>query len=47
MIGLDGPIDLLSLRLHGLPEAAAAVLNGTPLLSCSGRRAFAAEVSGG
>ena len=28
----DGPIDLQSLRLYGLPEAAPAVLNGIPLL---------------
>lgn len=49
VIGFDGPIDLQSLRLYGLPEAAPAVLNGTPLLSGalsgSGRREFAAEVS--
>jgi hypothetical protein len=30
VIGCDGPIDLQSLRLYGLPEAAPAVLNGTP-----------------
>ena len=49
VIGFDGPIDLQSLRLYGLPEAAPAVLNGTPLLTGalfgSGRRDFAAEVS--
>ena len=45
MIGFDGPIDLQSLRLYGLPEAAPAVLNGTPLLPQSGQREFAAEVS--
>ncbi len=49
VIGFDGPIDLQALRLYGLPEAAPAVLNGTPLLSGplsgSGRREFAAEVS--
>ncbi|MBU8540653.1 glycoside hydrolase family 55 protein [Falsiroseomonas tokyonensis] len=49
VIGFDGPIDLQSLRLYGLPEAAPAVLNGTPLLTGalfgSGRREFAAEVS--
>ena len=49
VIGFDGPIDLQSLRLYGLPEAAPAVLNGTPLLTWalfgSGRREFAAEVS--
>jgi hypothetical protein len=47
VIGFDGPIDLQSLRLYGLPEAAPAVLNGTPLLTGalfgSGRRDFAAE----
>lgn len=41
-------IILQSLRLYGLPEAAPAVLNGTPLLTGalfgSGRREFAAEV---
>jgi hypothetical protein len=40
---------LEALRLYGLPEAAPALLNGTPLLSGplfgSGRREFAAEVS--
>ncbi len=50
VIGFDGPIDLQSLRLYKLPEAAPAVLNGTPLLTGalfgSGRREFAAEVSG-
>jgi hypothetical protein len=49
VVGFDGPIDLQALRLYGLPEAAPAVLNGTPLLSGalsgSGRRDFAAEVS--
>jgi len=49
VIGFDGPIDLQSLRLYGLPEAAPAVLNGTPLLTGalfgSGRRQFAAEMS--
>jgi hypothetical protein len=44
-----GPIDLQSLRLYGLPEAAPAVLNGTPLLTGalfgSGRRVFAAELA--
>jgi hypothetical protein len=33
VVGFDGPIDLQALRLYGLPEAAPAVLNGTPLLS--------------
>jgi hypothetical protein len=49
VIGFDGPIDLQALRLYGLPEAAPAVLNGTPLLTGaqfgSGQREFAAEVS--
>ncbi|HEV7265305.1 MAG TPA: hypothetical protein VGN83_10340 [Falsiroseomonas sp.] len=49
VVGFDGPIDLQALRLYGLPEAATAVLNGTPLLSGplsgSGRREFAAEMS--
>jgi hypothetical protein len=49
VIDFDGPIDLQSLWLYGLPEAAPAVLNGTPLLTGalfgSGRREFAAEVS--
>jgi len=45
VIGFDGPIDLQSLRLYGLPEAAPAVLNGTPLLPQSGQREFAGEVS--
>jgi len=47
VIGFDGPIDLQSLRLYGLPEAAPAVLNGTPLLPQSGQREFDAEVSWG
>jgi len=45
VIGFDGPIDLQSLRLYGLPEATSAVLNGTPLLPQSGQREFEAEVS--
>ena len=49
VISFDGPINLQSLGLYGLPEAAPAVLNGTPLLTGalfgSGRREFAAEVS--
>jgi len=44
VIGFDGPIDLQSLRLYGLPETAPAVLNGTPLLPQSRQRKFAAEV---
>ena len=45
MISLDGPIELPSLRLYGLPEAAPAVLSGTKLLPQSGQRGFVAEVS--
>ena len=48
-MGFDEQIELEALRLFGLPEAAPAVLNGTPLLTGvlfgSGRREFAAEVS--
>ncbi len=36
LIGFDGPTDLQSLRLHGLPEATPAVLSGTPLLPQAG-----------
>lgn len=32
VIGFDGPIELQALRIYVLPEAAPAVLNGTPLL---------------
>jgi hypothetical protein len=49
IIDFDGPIEIEALRLFGLPEAAPAVLNGTPLLTGalfgSGLREFAAEVS--
>jgi len=45
VIGFDGLIDQQSLRLYGLPEAAPAVLSGTPLQPQSGQREFAAEVS--
>jgi len=45
MIGFDGPIDLQSHRLYGLPEASPAVLNGAPLLPQSGQPEFAADVS--
>lgn len=45
----DGPIDLQSLRLYGLPEAAPAVLNGIPPLTGalfgSGRWGVAAKVT--
>jgi hypothetical protein len=30
IVGLDGQIELEALRLHGLPEAAPALLTGTP-----------------
>ena len=47
-VGFDGQIEFEALRLLGPPEAAPAVLNGTPLLtgalSGSGRQEFAAEV---
>ncbi len=43
IVGFDGPIDLQSLRLYGLPEAAPAVLNGTPLLPGSGRMTYSVE----
>lgn len=49
VIGFVGPTNLQSLRVYGLPEAAPASLNGTPLLTGSlfgsGRQEFAAEVS--
>ena len=45
IVGFDGPIDMQSLRLYGLPEAAPPVLNGTPLAPNGGRRELAAEVS--
>ena len=38
-MGFDGPIDMQSLRLYALPEAAPAALSGTPLLPQSGQRA--------
>jgi len=44
IIGFDGQIDLEALRLYGLPEAAPALLCGTPALPV-GQREFAAEVS--
>src|SRR5690606_17903927 len=44
VVGLDGAIELEALRLYGLPEAAPALLCGTPALPV-GRREFAAEVS--
>ena len=32
IVGLDGQIELEALRLYGLPEAAPALLSGTPAL---------------
>jgi hypothetical protein len=42
--GFDGTIELEALRLYGLPEAAPALLCGTPALSV-GQREFAVEVT--
>ena len=42
VVGLDGQIELEALRLYGLPEAAPALLCGTPTLPV-GQREFAAE----
>jgi len=44
IIGFDGVIELEALRLYGLPEAAPALLCGTPALPV-GQRDFAAEVA--
>jgi hypothetical protein len=44
IVGFDGQIELEALRLYGLPEAAPALLCGTPTLPM-GQREFAAEVS--
>ena len=43
-IGFDGQIEVEALRLYGLPEAAPALLCGTPALPV-GQREFAAETS--
>jgi hypothetical protein len=40
VVGLDGQIELEALRLYGLPEAAPALLCGTPTLPV-GQREFA------
>ncbi len=40
VVGFDGPIELEALRLYELPEAAPALLCGTPTLPV-GRREFA------
>jgi hypothetical protein len=44
IIVFDGQIALEARRLHGLPEVAPAILNGTPTLPSSGQRSFVAEV---
>ena len=44
VVGLDGQIELEALRLYGLPEAAPALLCGTPTLPV-GQREFAAETT--
>lgn len=43
-IGLDGQIEVEALRLYGLPEAAPALICGTPALPV-GQWEFAAEVA--
>jgi hypothetical protein len=44
VIGFDGPIDLQSLRLYGLPEAAPAVLYACPSVPI-GTRSLALETT--
>ena len=44
IVGLDGQIELEALRLYGLPEAAPALLCGTPTLPV-GQREFAVETT--
>ena len=44
VVGLDGQIELEALRLYGLPDAAPALLCGTPTLPV-GQREFAAEAT--
>jgi hypothetical protein len=44
IVGLDGQIELEALRLCGLPEAAPALLCGTPTLPV-GQREFQAETT--
>ena len=44
LIGFDVQIELEALRLYGLPEAAPALLCGTPVVTV-GQREFAAEVA--
>jgi hypothetical protein len=43
VVGFDGQIELEAVRLHGLPEAAPALLRGTQTLP-AGQREFAAGV---
>ena len=44
IVGFDGQIEVEALRLFGLPEAAPALLCGTPALP-AGQREFAAGVA--
>lgn len=44
IVGFDGQIEVEALRLYGPPEAAPALLCGTPALPV-GQREFAAEVA--
>jgi hypothetical protein len=44
VVGLDGQIELEALRLYGLPEAAPALLCGTPTLPV-GQREFGVETT--
>ena len=44
VVGLDGQVELEALRLYGLPEAAPALLCGTPTLPV-GQCEFAAETT--
>ena len=44
IVGLDGQIELEALRLYGLPEAAPALLCGTPTLPV-GQREFTADTT--
>jgi hypothetical protein len=44
VVGLNGQIELEALRLYGLPEAAPALLCGTPTQPV-GQREFAADVA--
>ncbi len=44
IVGFDGQIEVEALRLYGLPEAAPALLCGTPALPV-GQREFTAETA--